>query len=229
MSSPDTAVEQQATPSAPGPSIPNSSIASITTEDLMRFVDGELDAEMEAVVLNQLENDEHSRAIVMTLLEIGNRVREHADMRAAAAGADGIASLVMARIGQDSLPNTSSTGMSGKVVPLGTVAAKPTGVAPIAVGGLVFAAAAAFLLWQFGGDYSQPVTAGKATLSAANGTAVASIPSAFTAPGYQEQEPVVTVDAVDFGARTGSIFYVPGNFGPTPVVWLADDPTVGSP
>jgi Ni,Fe-hydrogenase maturation factor len=38
-----------------------------------------------------------------------------------------------------------------------------------------------------------------------------------------DPEPAVSIDAVDFGANAGTIFYVPSDHGTTTVVWVSDD------
>jgi len=43
------------------------------------------------------------------------------------------------------------------------------------------------------------------------------------ATDQDDQEPAVLVDAIDFGAHTGTIFYIPTGTHTTTVVWLTDD------
>ena len=192
----------------------------VDSHELMMFADGELDAEREVFVANQVRDDGRARAVVGTVLEIGARVREDADRRAKEAGADDIASLVMARIEQEA---------AGKVVPLRAAERRAVGIGPVAIGGLALAAAVALLVWRVAGvDWAQPVPTGRmaAGPSVNPEMVVASAPA--PAADY-DPEPGVSVDAVDFGARTGTIFYVPSDTGTTTVVWLTDDEAGGNP
>lgn len=192
-----------------------------TTEDLMLYADGELEPERAAQVEAYLEQDVYARDVVATFFEMGDRVREAADERARDAGADDIAKLVMAQI-------------EGRRGPANVVALpakrsaereKPASVWPVALGGLAAAAAVALVVWRFAGlDLTEPAVTHSPVASTVSAESpelvVASAPT--PAPDY-DPEPGVSVDAVDFGARTGTIFYVPGDTGTTTVVWLTDD------
>lgn len=174
----------------------------------MLYADGELDDVRAAEVEAYLAEAPHDRAVVATIFELGALVRESADERAARAGADDVADWVMARIERD------------KVVPLRR---EQGPIWPVALGGLAAAAAVALLAWRFAGlDLTVPGKPEPSATAAAPHpdmvVASASVPS----PDY-DPEPEVSVDAIDFGARTGTIFYVPGDTGTTTVVWLSDD------
>jgi anti-sigma factor RsiW len=195
----------------------NTDRSSVESHELMMFADGELDGEREAFVADHVRDDARARAVVGTVLEIGSLVREDADLRAKEAGADDIASLVMARIERE------------KVVPLRAAGRRAVGIGPVAIGGLALAAAVALLVWRVAGvDWAQPVPTGRVAVgpSANPELVVASAPA--PAADY-DPEPGVSVDAVDFGARTGTIFYVPSDTGTTTVVWLTDDEAGGNP
>jgi anti-sigma factor RsiW len=185
----------------------------------MMFADGELDAERAAEVEAYLERSSEARAVVATFAEIGAQVRGYADDIARNAGADGIADNVMARIerGPDN------------VVPLRKPVepAKPS-VAALAFGGLAAAAAVALLVWRVAGVGVVPVDTPRVAETAAPPRPELVVASATApAPDY-DPEPTVSVDAIDFGARTGTIFYVPTDTGTTTtVVWLSDEETGG--
>ena len=189
-----------------------------TMEDLMLYADGELDPERATEVEAYLETDPDACDLVATFFELGDLIRDEANERAGEAGADDIANQVMARIeGQGSnvvaLPTKPSTERE-----------KPASVWPVALGGLAAAAAVALVVWRFAGlDITEPSgmqPSAALTTSASAELVVASAPA--PAPDY-DPAPGVSVDAVDFGARTGTIFYVPSDTGTTTVVWLSDD------
>ena len=195
--------------------------AAPTNLDLMMYADGELDEARAAEVEAYLEGSSDARDILATFVEIGDQVREHADEAARSAGADGIADDVFARI-------EAERGLSN-VVPI-RKAAEPTkpSVAAIAFGGLAAAAAVALLVWRVAGVGVVPIEAPRVAETAAPASTqlvVASAPA--PAPDY-DPEPAVSVDSIDFGARTGTIFYVPTDTGTTTtVVWLSDEEAGG--
>ncbi|HOT11489.1 MAG TPA: hypothetical protein PK710_17055, partial [Polyangiaceae bacterium] len=126
---------------------------SVTSHDLMMFADGELDAQREAAVASYLRENETGRAVVSTVWEMGARIRELQDRKAIDAGADGIASLVMARIEQE-----ASAPRKENVVPLVTSERRAVGFGPVVVGGLALAAGVALLVWRLVGmDLTQPI------------------------------------------------------------------------
>lgn len=192
--------------------------------DLMSYADGELDARREAEIEAHLQQDPHDSAIVATFFEMGARVREVADARARDAGADDIANWVMGRIEQEKAENVVALRPAG---PVGSTPARVGSIWPMAVGGLAAAAAVALLVWRFAGfDLVQPVPKQvEVTPSTNPEMVVASAP--LPAVDY-DPEPGVSVDVVDFGARTGTIFYVPSDTGTTTVVWLTDDEAGGN-
>lgn len=191
--------------------------------DLMSYADGELDAKRGAEIEARLQGDAHDSAIVATIFEMGERVREVADARARDAGADDIANWVMGRIEQEKAENVVPLRSPG---PERSESARVGSIWPMAVGGLAAAAAVALLVWRFAGfDLVQPVPQPVEALASTNPEmVVASAP--LPAVDY-DPEPGVSVDVVDFGARTGTIFYVPSDTGTTTVVWLTDDEAGG--
>lgn len=199
-------------------------MGAVPMADLMSYVDGELDEGREAEVEARLRQDPHASAVVATLFEMGERVREVADARARDAGADDIARWVMDCIEQEKAGNVVVLRPASSVE---SVPARVGSIWPMAVGGLAAAAAVALLVWRFAGfDLVQPASEQAEALPSTNPEmVVASAP--LPAVDY-DPEPGVSVDVVDFGARTGTIFYVPSDTGTTTVVWLTDDEAGGN-
>ncbi|WP_437481185.1 zf-HC2 domain-containing protein [Sorangium sp. So ce1014] len=210
-----------------------------TDLELMLYVDGELDEARHRQVEDYLLHDPRCRAKVAGLVTAADMIRDSA---LAASAADGIADGVMAKILEGQGGTTKASG--GAVVQ--PLAASPSGDAPrarrlqgspandnargiFALTALAVAAAAAMMVWGRTG-----AEAPSAELTAPAPSVVLAPPAA--APAHEpaavpsaegEIEPGVEVAAVDFGARMGTIFYVPREAaasGPTTtVVWLSDD------
>ncbi len=212
-----------------------------TDLELMLYVDGELDEARHRQVEDYLLHDPRCRAKVAGLVTAADMIRDSA---LAASAADGIADGVMAKILEEKGGTTKASG--GAVVQ--PLAASPSGDAPrartrlqgspandnargiFALTALAVAAAAAMMVWGRTG-----AEAPSAELTAPAPSAVLAPPAAAPAhepaavPSAEGEiiEPGVEVAAVDFGARMGTIFYVPREAaasGPTTtVVWLSDD------
>jgi anti-sigma factor RsiW len=211
-----------------------------TDLELMLYVDGELDearcGQVEAYVLR----DPDCRAKVTGLEVAGRVVRDGA---LSSNLADGIADAVMARIAKGDMGSSngavlqlrSASELSGQL----DVPSKPQaqlrqapandnarGISALAALGV--AAAAALMIWTRA-EVEPPRAA--STVPASTEAVIASSPSsadsALAAVAEGEVEPGVEVAAVDFGARMGTIFYVPqGSAASSPtttVVWLADE------
>jgi len=193
--------------------------AGFCSEEIMLFADGELDADREAQVLRHVQRDSRATAMLANVLVMGECVREVADSRARDSGADDIAAMVMARIAQD---------RALRVAPKRTAARRLVSVVPVAIGGLALAAAVALLVWRVGGEgWMQSVSVGGLVNS--TGVLERAVASASLPKLYRDHLPSVSVDAVDFGARMGTVFYVPSDTGTTTVVWLANDEAGGIP
>ena len=168
-----------------------------TREELMRLVDGELDPARAAEVEAFVRADARARAYVESLKFAARLVEIEALERADAGGADGIAALVMAEV-----EKTRERGVPARV----------SGRVRVVVAGAALAAAAAAVLWATRDDrvpYTPTAVAAGVTLPT---------------PAHDEEAPTTEVLAVDFGARAGTIFYVPsGAATTTAVVWLTDD------
>ena len=178
------------------------------------FVDGELDDERASEVLAFIAVDADARAIVAGLRLAGTLLASDALSDEYAGAADEIADRVMLAVAPPSA--TQAT--------VASPATEPTNVRPLrsharaqwaAVASLALAAAAAWTLWIKGHS------------------AVVVERNKDAAPVVAEQElgsnhATAEVDAVDFGARAGTIFYIPSEGSTTAVVWLTDDDSAAS-
>lgn len=220
-----------------------------TDHDLMRLYDGDLDDEARTDVQAAVVRDPASRAKLAALKLAGELVREEALRRADAA--DGIADRVMARIASADPDarrrDDADPAPSGKVVPLRGRGSRPDIAPPSAASNdngaarriyalavAAVAVAAGLMIW---GKMDPPAPTALPNVP----TEVQPLPSAIAqnetetarprpsgarsddGPEAGEGEVGVQVAAVDFGARAGSIFYVPTQGRTTTVVWLADD------
>ncbi|KYG10143.1 hypothetical protein BE21_13830 [Sorangium cellulosum] len=211
-----------------------------TDLELMLYVDGELDEARHRQVEEYVLHDPRCRAKVAGLVTAADMIRDSA---LASSAADGIADGVMAKILEGQGAAAKANG-GAAVQPL---AASPPAAPPrararlqgspandnargiFALTALAVAAAAAMMVWG-----RTDVEAPSAALTAPAPPAELAPPLAapthepVAAPSAEgEIEPGVEVAAVDFGARMGSIFYVPREAaasGPTTtVVWLSDE------
>jgi anti-sigma factor RsiW len=165
-----------------------------TSEELMMFVDGELDPARAAEIAALIDADPDARDTAR-----GLRI----------AGAGDIADRVMRAIEAD----------GAGVVDLGA-RRRERSIRPWVFAGPIgaLAVAAAVALWVNGPNVHKYVS-GAATMAMTSGAAVVAESVAAMAPSASAE-----VDEVDFGARAGSIFYVPSDgIGTTAVVWLTDD------
>ncbi|WP_437588030.1 anti-sigma factor family protein [Sorangium sp. So ce1000] len=215
-----------------------------TDLELMLYVDGELDEARHRQVEEYLLHDPRCRAKVAGLVTAADMVRDSA---LASSAADGIADGVMAKILEGRQEGVARVDGGAVVRPL---ASSPSGEPPrararlqgspandnargiFALTALAVAAAAALMVWGKMGvetPTAEVTTSAPSALLApppASLAATAKEPAA--APSAEgEIEPGVEIAAVDFGARMGTIFYVPQEAvasGPTTtVVWLSDD------
>lgn len=213
-----------------------------TDHELMLFADGELDearsAEIEAFMLR----DAPMRAKLSSLHFVGALVREQTSSFDASP-ADGIADALMAQIAaEDATGKSAKMGADVIRFPVEGRAANDTQRASPAqprkrandsartiylLAAAAVAAAAGMVLWSQA-DSALPVArpiaalieaAPQAVLDTAKPVLDAPTPDADVEAG-------VEVAAVDFGSRTGAIFYVPGegvaSRATTTVVWVND-------
>ncbi len=213
----------------------------------MLYADGELEGDRFAAVEAFLARDAGSRRKLSSLGLVAGLVREQAV--ASASPADGIADALMAQIaieaGMNGVVHATSAPLREvvaptpvKLAPVAPRAAKPAndnsrGIFALAAAAI--AAAAALMIWGRADVHPEVAT----NLSPGQTTEARPIVVAPSAP-VKVVEPAVEVDdehgvevaAVDFGARMGSIFYVPtgsaASNATTTVVWLNDE-AVGGP
>lgn len=167
--------------------------------ELVLFVDGELDAERTAQVFAWLDADAELRSVVSSLRLVGRLLERDALEQADRAGAESIADAVMERIARERASDARHRARRS----LGTA--------------IVLAAAAAAFVWVRAGGSPEPPAP---TAAIAPPVAPRAAPDDV---GAQAGEPTTEIDAVDFGARAGTIFYVPSGVATTAVVWLSDD------
>ncbi|WP_437620754.1 anti-sigma factor family protein [Sorangium sp. So ce1151] len=210
-----------------------------TDLELMLYVDGELDEARHRQVEEYVLHDPRCRAKVAGLVTAADMIRDGA---LASSAADGIAGEVMAKI--HAAPAASATSDSGAAArPI----AAPSGELPraparlrqppandnargiFALTALAVAAAAALMVWgRMGVEAPSAALPTPSPVEVLAPPPVAPAHEPTAAPSAEgEVEPGVEIAAVDFGARMGTIFYVPREAvasGPTTtVVWLSDD------
>jgi anti-sigma factor RsiW len=176
-----------------------------TDVELMLWVDGELGAERAHEIAEHARIDPRLRAVVGALRQASQATAEGALRHAELADADGIADNVM-----EALEAAASRRL------MAPVKQAPAWRGPAAVAlGIALAAAAAWTL-IFPSELT-PV-ARRTPSSIASGATSDSTGDYATAG--------VWIDVVDFGARPGTIFYVPSeDESILPVVWLTEDDT----
>jgi len=182
-----------------------------TDLELMLWVDGEIDPERADEIAELVKYDARARAIVFALRH-GSQVLA-ADLARAAESdvADGIADNVM-----DTMEAEASRRLMAPVK-----RAPPWRAPAITAAGLAVFAAAAWMVIFSSSELRTPL---------ASGTSTSGLPDApFAAEPASATETAVSIDVVDFGARPGTIFYVPAeDESMLPVVWLTEDDTPSS-
>lgn len=215
---------------------------AISDLELMRFLDGELDepelAELEAM----LATDDQASGKIAGLEQVGDFLRETV---AADDRADGIADAIMAQI-EDEAEAAEDEGGDVVELPraamLDAVSEEQLGEGPpandnsrliYAVFGVAAAVAAGLFVWGSAGPSLDPVAMGNRPAVTTEAAAApepapgeaAGLPPNGAAVAEDEDEPVVEIAAVDFGAQSGSVFYVSAGknaAGSTAVVWVTD-------
>lgn len=222
----------------------------VSDEELMRYLDGELDEERRAEVAGQLGESEQARAKLAGLELVGELLREQvaADDRAA-----GIADAVMAKL-EAAAAEDESAGADVVELPVKQPRPEPSPSLPqpandnrwsiYGLAGAAAAVAAGLFLWSLTGSDEMELAGPRrgpppSALASADGTEAMAEPRwpspAPVAEEESDDEPsaAVEVAAVDFGSHSGSVFYV--STGPehaattTAVVWVTDDVTGDAP
>jgi hypothetical protein len=171
----------------------------------MLWLDGELDADRAGEIADLARHDPRVRAALSALRLGSQAVAEEALQHAELADADGIADDVMEAI---------EAAASRRLI--APVKRAPAWRAPaIAAISIVLAAAASWTL-IFPSELT-PVSK-RAPVAVSSG--------APPAANEEEATAGISIDVVDFGARPGTIFYVPSeDESILPVVWLTEDDT----
>ncbi len=192
---------------------------------LMQYHDGELSAGEAAEVEALLAGDPVARSELAGLDQLGDFLRCFAEQ--GSAGVDDLAADVMQRLDEE--PSQDSTRRQRFPAPARVEGGRRWlwGLA----GGLAAAAAIPLVLLARG---SSDTDAAAVRLAALGSAASSATPAASPGPGAGPvaalprdlAEPGVSIEAVDFGPRNGTIFMVPaGGEATTPVVWVVDQPT----
>ncbi len=192
---------------------------------LMQHHDGELSPGEAAEVEELLAADPVARSELAGLDQLGDFLRRFAEQRSA--GVDDLAADVMKRLDEE--PIQASTWRQRSPDPVRVEGGRRWlwGLA----GGLAAAAAIPLVLLARG---SSGTGAAAIRLAAMGSAARSATPTAPPAPASRPvaalpgdlAEPGVSIEAVDFGQRNGTIFMVPaGGEATTPVVWVVDQPT----
>ncbi|HOU91228.1 MAG TPA: hypothetical protein PLU22_09295 [Polyangiaceae bacterium] len=187
---------------------------------LMQLHDGELPKVEAAELARLLAGDPDARAALAGLDQLGDFLRRYADERSAGVG--DLASDVMARLDED--PARVSGWRQHRPARLTGGRRWVWGAA-----GALAAAAALTLLFVArrpgapAADAARLAALGSAARSAAAQPGPAR--GVLAAAPREPSEPGVSIEAVDFGPRNGTIFMVPvGGEATTPVVWVVDPP-----
>ncbi len=200
----------------------------------MRYFDGEIGPIEAMDIKAQLEDSREARAELASLALIRDVVRTDVNDRAASAGADRIADLVMHRITdaeahEGSKARNNELARGPRLVASEGLRKGQASWAIAAAGALAVAAVLVLLAWR-AIDYANQRTSRSSRAMEASDASVAEqlVATQIGLAADHEAEPGVSIDSVDFGAREGSIFYVPSEMGMTTVVWLNDDPAGGA-
>jgi anti-sigma factor RsiW len=179
-----------------------------TDLELMRWIDGELDADRAGEIADHVRTDARARAVVSALRLGSQTIAEDALRHAELSDADNIADNVMEAI--------DAAASRHLIAP---VRRAPAWRAPaVAAISIALAAAAA---WMFIFPAELVPVAKRTPGPVSSGATVA--------VAEEEAKEGVWIDIVDFGTRPGTIFYVPSeDESILPVVWLTEDDTPSS-
>lgn len=178
-------------------------VAPPTDLELMLWVDGEIEDERAGEIADLVRLDPRVRAVVSALCHAAQVTAEDAERHAELSDADSIADNVMEAI---------EAAASRRLI--APIKRAPAWRAPaLAAMGIALAAAASWTL-IFPRELT-PVSK-RATPAVSSGAT----------PAAREAIAGVSIDVVDFGARPGTIFYVPSeDESILTVVWLTEDDT----
>ncbi len=201
---------------------------------LMRLYDGELEGDELALAQGLVEDDQNAQDKIASMAMVGSFLRECVD---ADERGDVIADAVMARIeagAHENIDDGAEPDPPTEAMPNVRLGAKSSANdnarAIFAVAGLAAAVAFGMFFWGGSPTSSGPVAEAPDPLPTQPAAEVAfrdQWSSASAEPPQseiEEYEPTVEVASVDFGSKSGSVFYVPsGEPGEaTTVVWVSD-------
>jgi anti-sigma factor RsiW len=212
--------------------------------ELMLYADGELEDERISAVEAFLARDPGAQRKLSSLGVVSGLVHERAV--ASASPADGIADALMAQIaakaGTNGVVHAIATPLrevpapiklapAAAVVPRAAKPANDNSRGIFALAAAAIAAAAALMIWGRAAEQHPDVASNLPTTQTEARPLVVVTPPApakIAEPAAEaDGEHGVEVAAVDFGARMGSIFYVPtgsaASNATTTVVWLNDE------
>jgi hypothetical protein len=204
--------------------------------DLMLYADGELEGEARAAVEAYLARTATGKAKAAALSLLSDVVREQA--LGAAGKADGIADAVMAKIAVEGATTkgapppkpvaiTNALRAGEEQVRRNKPPANDNSRRIFALAAVAVAAAAGLMIWSRMDATSPQVGHDPVAISTTSHQHGPTPPSTAEPTANGEDELGVEVAAVDFGARMGTIFYVPmeetASNVTTTVVWLNDD------
>jgi anti-sigma factor RsiW len=191
----------------------------------MQHHDGELSPREAAEVEELLAGDPVAREALAGLDQLGDFVRRFAEERSS--GADDLAAAVMERLDEEPV---RASGWHPRPPDVGWVGGRRRWLWG-AAGGLAAAAAITLVLSaRSSGDAGANAVRLAALGSAARSATAVTHPGPGAGPvafpPRDLAEPGVSIEAVDFGTRNGTIFMVPaGGEATTPVVWVVDQPS----
>jgi anti-sigma factor RsiW len=186
---------------------------SLNHPQLMRYYDGELDAEQAAEVEAALANDPEAQRVFEGLEQLSAFVQTHEREQALPDLTDAI----MSRIAREERKDSAR--------PAEVVRGPWSTILPAAAAVLALAAGVALVneLSNKPGTTTPVVQQPTATSE----EPVAPVPSEEPVREQvlaESHHPAVAIETVDFGAREGTIFVMQEGEGSTPVVWLMDEP-----
>jgi anti-sigma factor RsiW len=175
---------------------------------LMRYYDGELDAEETAELEAELAGDPEAQGVLDGLEQLSAFVRRDAAEQPALDLTDAIMARVASEPRQDRSAAPPPARAGWRVI------------APAAAAVLALAAGVALV-----NELSRAPQAPVPVVQQPTPRVVPSSEEAPEVPTVVAEREAVSIETVDFGAREGTIFVVQEGEGSTPVVWLMDEPT----
>lgn len=175
---------------------------------LMRYYDGELDADETAELEAELARNPEAQAVLAGLEQLSGFVRR----AAAEQPAIDVTDVIMARV-------ASEPRRERRIEP---TPARWRTIVPAAAAVLALAASVALV-----NEFSRTPAAPARVVQRSPAPVAPPPESEVLPPTVVAEREAVSIETVDFGAREGTIFVVQEGEGSTPVVWLMDEPTPG--